>query len=58
MKTLICCCSQNTKGVQWWNRDKGYGLCDKCAEIISKKEDEETMKLNYGIKGKHYAISG
>jgi len=58
IKELICCCCGNqTSGRQWWNRDTGYGLCVKCAEVISKKEDEETMKSCYGEKGKHYAIA-
>ncbi len=57
IKELICCCcGQYTPGRQWWNRDNGYGLCEKCAEIISKKEDEETMKSCYGERGIHYAI--
>lgn len=51
-----CCCGEITKGRQWWNRDKGFGLCERCAEMISKKEDEETMKSCYGIKGVHYCI--
>jgi hypothetical protein len=58
IKELICCCCGNqTRGRQWWNRDTGFGLCVKCAEVISKKEDEETMKSCYGEKGKHYAIA-
>lgn len=51
-----CCCGQYTKGRQWWNRDIGYGLCEFCADRISKREDEETMKSCYGRKGEHYAI--
>lgn len=51
-----CCCGQETIGRQWWNRDTGYGLCTKCAEIISKKEDAETMESCYGKPGIHYNI--
>jgi hypothetical protein len=51
-----CCCSQKTEGRQWWNRDRGYGLCEKCAEIIEDEEDEKTMKELYGIKGIHYQV--
>ena len=59
IKQLICCCcGQHTQGRQWWNRDTGFGLCVKCAEFISKEEDEESMKSCYGEKGVHYAIAG
>lgn len=55
IRTLICCCcGQYTEGRQWWNRDTGYGLCNKCADCIATKEDEETMKECYGEKGIHY----
>lgn len=58
IKTLLCCCCGNaTRGRQWWNRDNGFGLCEICTEMISKKEDEETMKSCYGEKGIHYAIT-
>jgi NMD protein affecting ribosome stability and mRNA decay len=57
IRTLICsCCGQYTEGRQWWNRDNGYGLCDTCADIISRKEDEETMQSCYGKQGIHYSI--
>ena len=56
-KKLICsCCGNPTRGRQWWNRDKGYGLCVDCAKRITVTEDEDTMKSCYGEKGKHYAI--
>lgn len=53
---VCCCCGELTRGRQWWNRDKGYGLCAKCAEWIANKEDEETMKSFYGEKGVHYCV--
>jgi hypothetical protein len=60
MKPIIelecCCCGQDIIGRQWWNRDTCYGLCTKCAEIISKKEDSETMESCYGKNGIHYNI--
>lgn len=57
IKELICCCCGNeTHGRQWWNRDTGYGLCVPCVEWLKDKEDEETMRLNYGEKGIHYAV--
>jgi hypothetical protein len=51
-----CCCGERTLGRQWWNRDTGFGLCPKCADRISKSEDQETMKSCYGEKGVHYYI--
>jgi len=55
IKTLTCCCcGEQAQGRQWWNRDTGFGLCSKCAQIISKKEDAETMKSCYGEEGIHY----
>ena len=53
-----CCCSQETLGRQWWNRDTGYGLCDKCCIFMENNAGEkENMKENFGIKGVHYAIA-
>lgn len=49
-----CCCGASTLGRQWWNRDKGFGLCVRCADRIEKKEDAETMENCYGKKGIHY----
>jgi len=44
-------------GRQWWNRDKGFGLCSQCAERIEKRENADYMKECYGIKGYHYDLS-
>ena len=51
-----CCCSNDCRGRQWWNRDTGYGLCTDCANRIKKSEDEDYMKECYGIEGKHYNV--
>lgn len=51
-----CCCSQLTKGRQWWNRDKGFGLCNKCADVIKKNSCREDMESCYGKEGIHYLI--
>ena len=56
IKTLICCCcGQFTKGRQWYNRDKGYGVCPKCIKSFHNIPPDE-IKDNYGIKGFHYDI--
>ena len=59
IKELTCCCfGERAQGRQWWNRDIGFGLCVKCADVISKKEDKETMLECYGERGFHYDIQG
>lgn len=57
--TLTCsCCGSSTKGRQWHNRDKGYGICPKCAEWLTlDRETPESMHLNYGVSGYHYMNS-
>ena len=58
IQTLTCCCcGEYTKGRQWFNRDKGYGLCPECAIWLSDKETPEEMRKCYGIKGEHYCIN-
>lgn len=52
-----CCCGDETKGRQWHNRDTGFGLCDKCADWISRRESETHMRSNYGVKGTHYKLT-
>ncbi len=58
MTKLICaCCGAYTKGQQWYNRDKGYGLCPKCAKwLVSRGETAEDIKSAYGIEGIHYVL--
>ena len=53
---ICCCCNANIRGRQWWNRDKGYGLCSSCAEWIAETETAKEMRSNYGVRGKHYDI--
>ena len=51
-----CCCGRGTMGRQWWNRDKGFGLCDKCADLIEEKEGEEILHSMAGVEGIHYRL--
>lgn len=54
MKMLRCsCCGGIAYGKQWWNRDKGYGLCMKCADTIEAKEGLQALLMGYGIRGIH-----
>lgn len=53
---MFCsCCGGYCKGRQWWNRDKGFGLCPSCANRLkSKAYSTEEMKDLYGVEGYHY----
>jgi hypothetical protein len=54
---LTCsCCGGPARGRQWYNRDTGYGLCDKCAQWIKPRETTEYMEECYGIEGYNYSI--
>ena len=57
MTLTCCCCNQATKGKQWFNRDKGYGLCKKCWDWIAETQSGEEMRSSYGIKGIHCGIN-
>lgn len=55
MKSLTCCiCGRNAYGKQWWNRDKGYGLCLDCAAKWIKKSEITEFKRSYGEPGRHW----
>jgi hypothetical protein len=51
-----CCggCAPALK--QWFNQDKGYGLCKRCAEWITEKEGADYVKRCYGEAGTHHSI--
>lgn len=53
---LTCaCCGASCKGRQWYNRDKGYGLCPKCYQWMrTKGVSEEEIHQDYGVKGLHF----
>lgn len=45
-------------GRQWWNRDTGYGLCERCAVWLpTRGTTPEEMKELYGERGVHYDLS-
>jgi hypothetical protein len=55
---MKCCCCGADAGwfKQWWNRDKGYGICRSCVEeSIRLGETAEQIEHNYGKEGVHYA---
>lgn len=60
LRLSCCCCGEQTRGRQWYNRDTGYGLCVRCADWIPAqgKTSPEEMISCYGHRGIHYDIQG
>lgn len=51
-----CCCGSNAGSwKQWWNRDAGYGLCEKCIDFCARGFSKEYFVECYGRAGEHYA---
>jgi len=52
--TLKCsCCGKETKGRQWYNRDKDFSICPHCAKKARDRGDLD-IYTNYGTRGIHY----
>ena len=52
-----CSCCGNDAGVweQYWNQDKGYGICAKCIEWRKTLGyTKEQLKEMFGINNVHY----
>jgi hypothetical protein len=57
IRHLTCaCCGAETKGRQWHNRDKGYGVCSDCIETMKRRETPEHLLECYGYEGVHYNV--
>lgn len=54
-KTCCCCGSRTEPQAQWWNRDTGFGLCERCIDFCAHRETPEEFQSCYGIAGVHYA---
>lgn len=57
MLKLICCCCLGPAPAkkQWFNRDRGYGLCGRCADWMrSVGEGLEDFRRSYGVEGVHW----
>jgi hypothetical protein len=56
--TFTCCvCGNGTKAKeQWWNRDRGYGLCGDCAAWLKARPDYDPQEFTsyYGHEGVHW----
>lgn len=54
---LECCCCGLYAGKfqQHWNRDDGYGICQRCVtDEINSGASQEQIKSNYGQAGINY----
>ena len=48
-------CGNEAHGKQWWNRDKGYGLCLDCAaKWVMKHTTIDEFTKSYGHPGTHW----
>lgn len=57
MRLECCCCGGSAPAKeQWWNRDKGYGLCGGCAVYIKSRKDYDPQDFEqcYGKEGVHW----
>jgi hypothetical protein len=55
--TCSCCLGEAPAYAQWWNRDRGYGLCGGCATWIREKSrsfDPDEFRRSYGDGGVHW----
>lgn len=54
---LCCCvCGKQEQGRQWWNRDKGYGLCRSCGIEMGKKGIDDPSSMA-GDRGYHWDLT-
>ena len=51
-----CCGKRNIKGKQWFNADKGYGLCGECFHGFHEEHNLYEAVTSYGRPGIHYDI--
>ena len=64
IENLNCsCCGSTDQNRQWWNRDRGFGICKKCVPFVRdgyvKDYQEEGLKefeRAHGIEGIHFNI--
>lgn len=58
MIQLTCCVCGNRAPArkQWWNRDRGFGLCGSCATHLQTRRDYNAEEFHsyYGDKGIHW----
>lgn len=57
MKRHLNCCVCGTSAGRWeqhWNRDTGWGICQRCATEQARHESPESMERLYGKPGINY----
>lgn len=56
-RLTCCCCGESTIGRQWWNRDKGFGLCQKCVKWMKEQgTTDEEIRSMAGVDGINFNI--
>lgn len=55
-RLACCCCGNETRGRQWFNRDTGYGLCSDCVSYCQADVPVGKTHQSYGIRGYHYDL--
>lgn len=59
LNLCCCCCGNATRGRQWWNRDCGFGLCDRCISFARVEGVPVGAEApSYGIRGYHWDVGG
>ncbi len=62
-KLCSCCGGEAGAWEQWWNQDKGFGVCAKCVTFIlnhvpfgneSLRTTPEQFEQMHGLPGVHY----
>jgi hypothetical protein len=63
IRTLYCsCCGAMTRGRQYWNQDRGFGLCPKCGDWIAQRHKDKPMcepeppEKTHGARGVYWDL--
>lgn len=55
MNLTCCCCGSGAPAKeQWFNRDRGFGLCGGCAAFLQPRMDPTEFRDCYGEEGVHW----
>lgn len=57
MKLKCSCCGADAPGKQWWNQDKGTGICATCFDRVKSRDGESEAVKSYGHIGIHHSIN-
>jgi len=52
-----CCGGLAPSRAQWWNRDTGYGVCERCFKAAVERDGEAEAIRTYGHPGRHHSIT-